>query len=91
MILTIGIRVFEYGICKPTRETIYTGLNSQGRFKSTVMIDTAVSRGGDWIGGMAVRSLMSIGIVGPALAWVAVPIAGILSFVGYKAAKESKI
>jgi len=91
MILTIGIRVFEYGICKPTRETIYTGLNSQGRFKSTVMIDTAVSRGGDWIGGMAVRSLMSIGIVGPALAWAAVPIAGILSFVGYKAAKESKI
>ena len=91
MILTILIRIFEYGICKPTREAIYTGLDSQGRYKSTVMIDTAVSRGGDWLGGLAVRSLMSVGVVGPALAWAAVPVAALLSFVGYRAAKESKI
>ena len=91
LVLTIVIRVFEYGLNKPTRETVFTSLNKQDRYKSTVMMDTFVARTGDYFGGQSVTLLTVFGLAIGSIAYAALPIAVLLSIVGYKAAKASKI
>ena len=49
-VVTVFLRVFEYGINKPTRETIFSTLKKNDRYKSTVFIDTFISRFGDLSG-----------------------------------------
>jgi AAA family ATP:ADP antiporter len=44
------LRVFEYGFNKPSREIIYSQLNKSDRYKSSVFIDTFVTRFGDLSG-----------------------------------------
>ena len=89
--LTVLIRVFEYGLNKPTRETIFTSLNKQDRYKSTVMMDTFVARTGDYLGGQSVTLLTVLGLAIGSIAYAALPVAILLSIVGYKAAKSTKI
>ena len=89
--LTVLIRVFEYGLNKPTRETVFTSLSKQDRYKSTVMMDTFVARTGDYFGGQSVTLLTVFGLAIGSVAYAALPIAVLLSIVGYNAAKASKI
>jgi len=91
LVLTVLIRVFEYGLNKPTRETIFTSLNKQDRYKSTVMMDTFVARTGDYLGGQSVTFLTVLGLAVGSIAYAALPVAILLSIVGYKAAKSTKI
>ncbi len=91
LVLTVLIRVFEYGVNKPTRETIFTSLNKQDRYKSTVMMDTFVARTGDYLGGQSVTFLTVLGLAVGSIAYAALPVAILLSIVGYKAAKSTKI
>ncbi|SVB60583.1 uncharacterized protein METZ01_LOCUS213437 [marine metagenome] len=91
LVLTVLIRVFEYGLNKPTRETVFTSLSKQDRYKSTVMMDTFVARTGDYFGGQSVTLLTVFGLAIGSVAYAALPIAVLLSIVGYKAAKASKI
>lgn len=84
MMVVISLRIFEYGLNKPTRETIYTKLNQQDRYKSTVFIDTFLARSGDVIGGWFVRGLVGTGIAILSVTWAALPFAMLISFMGYK-------
>ena len=81
------LRVFEYGFNKPSREIIYSQLGKKDRYKSTVFIDTFITRFGDLTGsifvGIGKFAAISITIV-PLLA---IPFAGIFSFTGYKISK----
>ena len=58
------LRVFEYGFNKPSREIIYSQLNKSDRYKSTVFIDTFVTRFGDLSGSifMGIGKIASISI-----------------------------
>ena len=91
LVLTVLIRVFEYGLNKPTRETVFTSLNKQDRYKSTVMMDTFVARTGDYLGGQSVTILTIFGLAIGSVAYAALPVAVLLSLIGYKAAKSVKI
>lgn len=91
LVLTVLIRVFEYGFNKPTRETVFTALNKQDRYKSTVMMDTFIARMGDYFGGQSVTLLTVFGLAVSSIAYAALPIAVLLSIVGYKAAKSTKV
>ena len=91
LVLTVLIRVFEYGFNKPTRETIFTSLSKQDRYKSTVMMDTFVARTGDYLGGQSVTILTVFGLAIGSVAYAALPVAVLLSLIGYKAAKSAKI
>ena len=91
LVLTVLIRVFEYGLNKPTRETIFTSLSKQDRYKSTVMMDTFVARTGDYLGSQSVTLLTVLGLAIGSIAYAALPVAILLSIVGYKAAKSTKI
>jgi AAA family ATP:ADP antiporter len=43
LVVVIISRVFEYGFNKPTRETVFTALKKQDRYKSTVFLDTFIA------------------------------------------------
>jgi AAA family ATP:ADP antiporter len=81
------LRVFEYGFNKPSREIIYSQLKKKDRYKSTVFIDTFVTRFGDLTGsifvGLGKLAAISIAVV-PLLA---IPFAGFFSLTGYKISK----
>ena len=83
------LRVFEYGFNKPSREIIYSELGKKDRYKSSVFIDTFVTRFGDLTGSllMAVGKLSSLAL--SVMPLLAIPLAGLLSITGLKIAKNS--
>jgi len=85
-IVTVLQRLFEYGLNKPTREAYYADLNKNDRYKSSVLIDTFVSRTGDLTGGW----IVGFGLITLSISWAALPLALLLSMTGYKAAKSIK-
>ena len=46
-VVTILLRVFEYGYNKPSREILFSQLSKVNRYKSTVLVDTALVRLGN--------------------------------------------
>ena len=87
MMVVISLRIFEYGLNKPTREAIYTKLKQQDRYKSTVFIDTFLARSGDVIGGWFVRGLVGTGIAVLSVTWAALPFALFISYMGFQVNK----
>ena len=90
MMVVISLRIFEYGLNKPTRESIYTKLKQQDRYKSTVFIDTFLARSGDVIGGWFVRGLVGTGIAVLSVTWAALPFALFISYMGFQVNKAVK-
>ncbi|RZO20166.1 MAG: hypothetical protein EVA96_03170 [SAR86 cluster bacterium] len=83
------LRVFEYGFNKPSREIIYSELGKKDRYKSSVFIDTFVTRFGDLTGSllMAIGKLSSIAL--SVMPLLAIPLAALLSITGLKISKNS--
>lgn len=48
MVVQIATRAGEFSLAKPARETIYTRVDAETRYKAKAFIDTAVYRGGDF-------------------------------------------
>ena len=90
MMVVISLRIFEYGLNKPTRESIFTKLKQQDRYKSTVFIDTFLARSGDVIGGWFVRGLVGTGIAVLSVTWAALPFALFISYMGFQVNKAVK-
>ena len=90
-IVTVFLRVFEYGFNKPTREIIYSTLKQNDRYKSSVLIDTFVSRFGDLTGSALIKLAGFTTITFNSLPLMALPIAGYLSFLGMRISRENKI
>jgi AAA family ATP:ADP antiporter len=90
-VATVLLRVFEYGINKPTRETIFSTFKKNDRYKSTVFIDTFISRFGDLSGSgfIAVGKLTSI--AANSFPLIAIPIAGFLSLLGIKISNKMQV
>ncbi|MDC0405473.1 hypothetical protein OAM46_00300 [Gammaproteobacteria bacterium] len=84
------LRVFEYGFNKPSREIIYSQLKKADRYKSTVFIDTFVTRFGDLSGSifMGIGKMASIGV--SFMPIIAIPFAALFSLTGYKISKSFK-
>ena len=89
-VVTVLLRVFEYGVNKPTRETIFSTFQKNDRYKSTVFIDTFVSRFGDLSGSGFIALSKLTGLAANAFPLMAIPIAGYLSFLGIKISKNVK-
>ena len=84
------LRVFEYGFNKPSREIIYSQLKKADRYKSTVFIDTFVTRFGDLSGSifMGIGKMASIGV--SFMPMIAIPFAALFSLTGYKISTSFK-
>ena len=88
-IATVALRLFEYGINKPTRETIYSFLNKNDRYKSSVFIDTFITRFGD-LTGVSFIALGKVASVGfSVIPVLAIPFAAVLSYTGIRISKNS--
>jgi len=90
-LITITLRLFEYGVNKPTREVIFSYLKKVDRYKSTVLVDTFLVRLGDFSGSVFIVTAKSFGMVFSQVPLIAIPLAGALAFFGYKIPPREKI
>ena len=90
VIVTISLRIFEYGINKPTRETIFSSFKKNDRYKSTVFIDTFISRFGDLSGSGFIALSKLTSIAANSFPILAIPIAGLLSMIGVRISNNIK-
>jgi AAA family ATP:ADP antiporter len=70
-------RATEFAVSNPARETLFTVVTREQKYKAKSFIDTAVFRGGDAASGWVYTGLRSLGMELSAIAWTAVPIAAI--------------
>ena len=70
-------RAAEFGFANPARETLFTVVTREQKYKAKSVIDTAVFRGGDAVNGWIYTGLRSIGLDLSAIALVAVPISAV--------------
>ncbi|MDC1013493.1 hypothetical protein OAQ51_03675 [Gammaproteobacteria bacterium] len=90
-VITIILRLFEYGINKPTREVVFSYLKRTDRYKSTVMVDTFLVRMGDFSGSGFILITKSFGMAFSHVPLLAIPFAGCLAFLGYGIPPKEKI
>lgn len=67
-------RVLHFALEKPARETLFTVVTEEEKYKSKGFIDTVVYRGGDALTGWAFAGLRSVGLTLSAMALTAVPL-----------------
>ena len=82
------LRVFEYGFNKPSREIVYSELDKNNRYKSSVFIDTFISRFGDLSGSIFMGIGKFFGIAISFMPLIALPVTFIFSLVGMKISKN---
>ena len=78
-------RVGEYSIARPSRDTLYTVVSREEKYKAKSLIDTFVYRGGDATSASLhalLKSTFGLGLVG--IAWVGAGIAAIWAFVAWR-------
>jgi AAA family ATP:ADP antiporter len=70
-------RSTNFAVARPTRETLYTVLPREDKYKAKNFIDTFVYRGGDQIGAWSYAAMGWLGLTMVGIAFAAVPIAGV--------------
>lgn len=88
LIIVSILRTFEYGLSKPARESLFTKLKREQRYKSTVFMDTFFARGGEVAGSwFAAKGALLIGLSSMGATLFLIPFAALLSWTGYKSSK----
>ena len=90
-VVTIILRLFEYGINKPTRELIFSYLKKVDRYKSSVFVDTFLVRLGDFSGSGFILISKSFGVAFSQVPLLAIPFAGCLALLGLKIPPKEQI
>ena len=90
-IITIILRLFEYGINKPTREVVFSYLKRTDRYKSTVLVDTFLVRMGDFSGSGFILFTKSFGMAFSQIPLLAIPFAACLGILGYKIPPKERV
>ena len=70
-------RATEFALSNPARETLFTVVSREQKYKAKSFIDTAVFRGGDAASGWVYTALRGLGLELAGIAWVAVPVAAL--------------
>jgi AAA family ATP:ADP antiporter len=81
-------RASNYAVARPTRETLYTVVSREDKYKAKNFIDTFVYRGGDQIGAWSYALMQWLGLGLAAIAFVAVPISGLWLLIGLWLGRE---
>jgi ATP:ADP antiporter, AAA family len=72
----------QRAVARPARETLFTVVSREDKYKSKAVTDTFVYRGGDVIGAWTEVGLRSLGLALVGLASVAVPLAAVWALLG---------
>lgn len=75
IVFEASFRAIQRALTRPARETLYTVVSREDKYKSKAFIDTFVYRGGDVAGAQVEGALVRLGLGLAALASVAVPLA----------------
>ncbi len=77
VLIVFGItrRAGEFAISKPARETLFTVVPREDKYKAKSFIDTVAYRGGDTAAGWVFGALRSLGLSLPAISYAMVPVA----------------
>lgn len=70
-------RAGNFSLARPARETLYTVVSREDKYKAKNFIDTFVYRGGDQIGAWSYAAMGWIGLTMTGIAFAAVPLAGV--------------
>ena len=70
-------RATDYALARPARETLFTVLSREDKYKAKNLIDTFVYRGGDQFGAWSNKLLGGMGLRLAGISFVAVPVAAI--------------
>ncbi len=76
-------RAVQRAIMRPARETLWTVVSREQKYKAKAFIDTFVYRGGDGVGAVTEGALGRLGMGLYALAMVALPLAVLWGVLGY--------
>lgn len=76
-------RASNYALIRPARETLFTTVSQEERYKAKNFIDTFVYRGGDALGSAVYDGLTRLGLAVASIAWVAVPVAVVWGGIGF--------
>jgi AAA family ATP:ADP antiporter len=85
-------RAGNYAVVKPARETLYTIVTRQEKYKAKSFIDTFIYRGSDALGAAIFDGMIRFGMGLAAIAFTAVPVAAVWGGVGlYLGAKQQRL
>ncbi len=76
-------RSCEFALGKPTREVLFTVVDREKKYKSKAFLDTVVYRGSDVVTAQIHEGLRQLGLGLSAIAYVAVPVAGVWALLGW--------
>jgi AAA family ATP:ADP antiporter len=82
IVLDATFRGVQRAITRPARETLFTVVSREDKYKSKAVTDTFVYRGGDLIGAWTETGLRSLGLALVGLTSVAVPLAATWAILG---------
>jgi AAA family ATP:ADP antiporter len=82
IIFEASFRAVQRAIMRPARETLYTVVSREDKYKAKAFIDTFIYRGGDVVGAQTEGLLGRLGMGLAALASVAVPLALVWAALG---------
>ncbi len=81
IIVQVIRRAGNYAIMRPARELLYVVLQKDEKYKAKNFIDTVLYRGGDAVSAWAYAGLAALGLGLAAIAFIAVPLAGLWAIV----------
>jgi AAA family ATP:ADP antiporter len=76
-------RIGEYSLTRPSRDTLYTVVSREERYKAKSLIDTFVYRGGDATGASLHALLRSVGFGVSGIAWFGAAVAATWAIVAW--------
>ena len=83
-VLLVLHRAGNFSLLKPSREVLYTVCTKEEKYRVKNIIDTVIYRGGDAMTGWLFMLLVSLGLGLSVIAALAIPLALLWSFTGYK-------
>lgn len=81
-------RAGNFMLLRPSKEILFTVSSFEDKYKAKNFIDTAIYRGGDALVGWLFAGLVAIGWGLGAIAFLAIPISFLWSFIGYRLGKQ---
>jgi AAA family ATP:ADP antiporter len=89
-VVQIVRRAGNYAIMKPSREMLFVVVDREAKYKAKNIIDTVIYRSGDVLSAWAYAGLQTLGFGLSVIALIAVPVAGLWSWLCYRLGKAQE-
>jgi AAA family ATP:ADP antiporter len=84
-------RVGEYGIMRPCRDTLYTVVSREEKYKAKSLIDTFIYRGGDATSGSVYQFFSNtLGFTGAGIGWFGALVCAVWAVLSYSLGRANE-